>query len=318
MILGIGGLGWVGSNTTEALLKRGQDCVITWHENHDVPAFLQGQLNRRLFLEPADATRFEDLERIGRKYPIDGIVVAVGIFDPGAQSPIPGLRSYFDLLLSVFRAAETWKVKRVTFTSTVGVYLGLGPGPVKEDSPVPLSSPYALISYQKIVEIAATEFARGSGVSAACVRLGGMFGPGQAPASPMLVTRLIHAAVRNEPVSLDGIFGGTSGEDASEVVYIKDLARAIALVQTAERLPHEVYNVGGDRRVRNREVLEAVKKAVPGFALDLPSGHGGASPILLPSMDIERVKRDATYSPRFDLQSAVDNYIAWLRAGHAK
>ena len=125
MILVVGGLnGFIGSNTTEALVEQGHDCVVTRHESTEIPRFLQKHIDdHRVVIEPADATSTEDLRKIGEKHGIDGIVNVGGGFK--ANSPVPGLHGYFDMLTATFQVAVEWKVKRVTFSSTGGMYLGV-------------------------------------------------------------------------------------------------------------------------------------------------------------------------------------------------
>jgi nucleoside-diphosphate-sugar epimerase len=67
MILVVGGLnGFTGSNTTEALVEQGQDCVVTRHENKEAPGFLSKHIDHRhVFIEPADSTSIADLRKIG-------------------------------------------------------------------------------------------------------------------------------------------------------------------------------------------------------------------------------------------------------------
>lgn len=74
MILVIGGLnGFVGSNTTEALVKQGVDCVVTRHKDTLVPRFLRKYIDdHHVFIESADATSIDDLRRIGESHKIDG------------------------------------------------------------------------------------------------------------------------------------------------------------------------------------------------------------------------------------------------------
>jgi len=86
MILVVGGLnGFIGSNTTEALVDQGYDCVVTRHESTEIPRFLQKQIDdHRVVIEPADATSTEDLRKIGEKHGIDGIVNVGGGSRPTA------------------------------------------------------------------------------------------------------------------------------------------------------------------------------------------------------------------------------------------
>jgi len=314
MILVVGGLnGFVGSNTTEALVEQGHDCVVTRHENTEIPRFLQRHIDRgHVFVEPADSTSIADLRKTGEKHKIDGIVNVAGGFASG-EGPIRGLRGYFDMLDATFQVAQEWKVKRVTFSSTGGMYLGLQ-GTVDEEHPLFLPSPFPILAYQKIVEVAASEFAKKTGISTICARLLGMYGPFDG-ARLGLASRLVHAAVSGKPVNLEKVFFGNV-EDAVDLCYIKDLARAIALLQTAEKLQYDVYNIGSGKLTPNRELVEAVKKVVPNFKVDLAPGHFPFPP--LPLMETKRLQADTGFSPKFDTRSAIQDYVDWLKAGNPK
>jgi UDP-glucose 4-epimerase len=313
MILVVGGSGFVGSNTTEALVSMGHDCVLTRHTTTEVPRFLQGHVGRRIILEPADATSVPDLLKIGEKHKITGIFCSGRSFIPESKSSLPTIRAYFDMLAAVFRAAEEWKVDRVVMTSSAGVYLGLGPGPMKEDQLLPIQS-FGSTGYQKLVELASAEFSRGSGISSVCVRLAAMFGPGMNPDAPDLTARLPHAAVRGTTPSLKGVMLGTAADDAVDRCYIKDVGRAIALIQTSQKLANSIYNIGSGRSTSNLELVHALQEVVPGFMFDLPPGRN--SPLQMPTVDTARLRMDTGFSPKFDTSSAIADYVGWLEAGN--
>jgi UDP-glucose 4-epimerase len=314
MILVVGGLnGFIGSNTTEALVELGQDCVVTRHENTEVPRFLQKHIDHHhVIVEPADSTSIADLRKIGEKHKIDSIVNIGGGFASG-EGPMRGLRGYFDMLDATFRVAQDWKVKRVTFSSTGGMYLGLQ-GTVNEEAPISLPSMFPILAYQKVVEVAADQFAKKTGISTVCARLMGMYGPFDGNQLG-LEARLVHAAVSRKPVNLENVFFGNA-EDTGDLCYIKDLARAIALVHTAEKLQYDVYNIGSGKLTTNKEVVEAVKRAVPNFKVELPPGHFPFPP--LPLMETKRLQEDTGFVPKFDTQSAIRHYVDWLKAGNPK
>ena len=317
----VGGLnGFVGSNTTEALVNLGKGCIVTQHKRPGVPAFLQKHIDqKRVIVEQADATSIEDLRRIGEKHKIDGIVnVGGGFRTPGPKTPISGLMGYFSMLDATFKLAQEWKVQRVTFSSTGGMYLGLS-GIADEAQPILLQSPIpgmpGILQRQKIVEVASGDFAENTGISSICTRLMGFYGPFQDTDQAALANRLVHAAVSDKPPNLDDAFF-TNADDAVDTLYIKDMARAIALLHTAEKLHHNIYNIGSGKTTPNSEVVESVKKAVPGFNVSLPPGRFPFPP--LPVMDVKRLQEDTGFSPKFDTESAIRDYVDWLKAGNPK
>jgi UDP-glucose 4-epimerase len=265
-----------------------------------------------VIIEPADSTSIADLRKIGEKHKIDGIVNVAGGFASG-EGPLRGLNGYFDMLNATFRVAQEWKVKRVTFSSTGGMYLGLS-GTVDEEHPIALQSMFPILAYQKIVEVAAEQFAKKTGISAICVRLMGMYGPFDGNQLG-LASRLVHAAVNGKSPDLEDVFFGNA-EDTGDLCYIKDLARAIALVHTAEKLQYDVYNIGSGRLSSNKELVEAVKRVVPNFKVDLPPGRFPFPP--MPLMETKRLQADTGFVPKFDTQSAIRHYVDWLKAGNPK
>jgi nucleoside-diphosphate-sugar epimerase len=173
---------------------------------------------------------------------------------------------------------------------------------------------FPILAYQKIVEVAADQFAKKTGISSICVRLMGMFGPFDG-AELGLPARLVHAAVTGKPPSFEGVFFGNS-DDATDLLYIKDMARAIALLQTAERLQYDVYNISSGKLTPNRELVEVVQRVVPNFKVDLPPGRFPFPP--LPLLETKRLQADTGFSPNFDTRSAIQHYIDWLKSGNSK
>jgi nucleoside-diphosphate-sugar epimerase len=193
------------------------------------------------------------------------------------------------------------------------MYLGLS-GTVDEEHPIALPSMFPILAYQKIVEVAADQFAKKTGINTICARLMGMFGPFDG-AELGLPARLVHAAVTGKPPSFEDVFFGNA-DDATDLLYIKDMARAIALLQTAEKLQYDVYNISSGKLTPNRELVEVVQRVVPNFKVDLPPGRFPFPP--LPLLETKRLQADTGFSPQFDTQSAIRHYVDWLKAGNPK
>jgi UDP-glucose 4-epimerase len=96
---------------------------------------------------------------------------------------------------------------------------------------------------------------------------------------------------------------------------VKDCARAIALVQTASVLRHRIYNIGSGGAVRNRDFVAIVRRVFPDAGI--PAAHESDGAPVLTSLDITRIRDDAGYTPRFDAEEGISDYIAWLQRGHS-
>ncbi|MGH3398072.1 MAG: NAD-dependent epimerase/dehydratase family protein, partial [Streptosporangiaceae bacterium] len=94
MILITGGLGFIGSHTTRALLDLGESCVLVRRRYPVLPDDLAGEAGQRVFTEQADLTDLAALLDIGERHKITGIVHLAGSmpWPPGACEPVGGAR----------------------------------------------------------------------------------------------------------------------------------------------------------------------------------------------------------------------------------
>jgi UDP-glucose 4-epimerase len=320
VILITGGLGFVGSHTTRALLDLGESCVLVQRRDPVLPAGLAGQAGRRVFPERADVGDLAALADIGRRYAITGIVHLAGSvpWPPGAQPPVEGARNALGSLFNVLQAACDWQVRRVGLASTIGVYGGVAaPGPLGEDVPLPMAAGHVIPGFKKIGELLADHLAGATGIEIVSYRIS-PWGPGGNPMSPFTaVPQLVHAAARGTAPDFSALRSPAHAGDGFDMCYVRDCARAIALLQLAPRLNHRTYNVTSGVVLTNGEVAAAVRRLVPEARIDLPEGRGpGSAPEI--SLDIGRLRQDTGYQPAYDTGRAVADYLAWLRAGHER
>ena len=84
---------------------------------------------------------------------------------------------------------------------------------------------------------------------------GGDVRPNYDPTRSSLVGRLVHAAVKGTKPDLEGIrFGSIYADDGGDQCYIKDAARGIALLQTADKISQPVYNISSGHPTSNQAV----------------------------------------------------------------
>ncbi|XVQ10781.1 NAD-dependent epimerase/dehydratase family protein [Spirillospora sp. CA-255316] len=313
MILVTGGLGFIGSHTVRALLDLGESCLLVQRRAPEAPPGLAGE---RVAVERADITDLGALLDIGTRHKITGIVhLALSLpWPPDPDQPVEQARKSLDGLLNVMQAARDWGVDRVGVASTIGVYSGVAAeGPLSEDMPLPMTAPHVIPTFKKIGELLNAHLAGATGIEIVDYRISGTWGPGDPHGALFFAApELVHAAARGTEPDLSTLPGPAHAEDSIDLCYVKDTAKAIALLQLADRLGHRTYNVGAGRATTNAEVIAAIKQVVPGARVDLPTGGSDRQSHL----DITRLQQDTGYKPEYDTERAVADYIAWLREGN--
>ena len=316
-----GGLGFVGANTVRALLDLDANCVLIQHIKSRIPEFLKDQVGRRVFIEPADTQDIDTLRAIGEKHKITGIVhLVTGGVPAGRANALElaeDIHATVTSIANVIQVAQEWGVKRVTLTSAPVIYNGISELPWREDQPLPMTATYSMEAAKKCGEILASYLGLQTKVECIEIRLASMYGPNYDPARTSFIGRLVHAAVKGQPPDIQGLrFGSVFAEDGGDQCYIKDAARGIALLQTADHLNHKLYNVSSGRPTTNQEIIKAIQKIIPDFQAELPPGHMPGLPETLWYFDITRLREDTGFEPNYDLEAGISDYINWLKAGN--
>ena len=307
MILITGGLGMIGVHTARHLLDMGEDLVLTQYRVNREPDFLKDDLGKRAFIEQLDVLDGERLLDLGKRYKFTGIahLAAPGL---GALGPSEDYKVNAFGLLNVLRAAEAWGVKRVGLASSIAVYSGVRQGPFREDQPLRMFGGNHVEAYKKMFEILGAHYAQRTGLEVVMLRIAGIYGPIDHNLFNV-VTRFLHLALEREVPNWPGeLFA----KDANDLCYVRDCARGIALLQTADKLNHTCYNVASGTASSIGEVAAAVKARIPGAKLPVTAGRGpNYRPN--PSMTIDRISEDVAYRPRFTLEQSIDDFLAWLK-----
>ena len=317
MILVTGGLGSIGSHTARGLLDLGESVVLTAHRSTELPEYLADEPGGRVVVEPLDTTDEASFLDIGKRHEITGIVhLAVARYD--LPDPVEYLRASTLGLLNALEAARTWGVRRFSIASTIGVYAGLDEVPYGEHARLPMVAAHQIPVFKKAAEPLAALIGDSAGFDTVSLRVGTIWGPLGVPDNPFTpLPRLLSAAVWGEDPDLTPPRPVAYAEDATDLCYVKDCGRAIALLMLAERLNHRIYNVSSGRLVRHREVVDAINAAVPGANITLPAGRNPDRPQDF-YLDTSRLHADTGFRPEYDVERAVPDYVDWLKGGHER
>lgn len=312
MILITGGMGFIGLHTARRFLDVGEEVVITRYSSWREPSFIKDEYGMRVKVEKVDTTSPHDVNEVVRKHQVDGIIhlVVPGL---GALTPAEDNRINTHSLINVLEAARTNDVKRVLLASSIAAYGSLPEGPFREETPLPVTSGSATEAFKKAWEVLAFHWADRTGVDVRAVRINVNCGPLYHSMSQPN-SRMAHAAARGLAANFTGAAGGEPYEDdETDLNYIKDCALGLQLLQMAPKLNHRIYNLGHGRGVSNREILAAIRKVVPDAQITLkPGARPGARRNAY--MDISRIRADTGFSPTYEMDQAMAEYIAWLRS----
>lgn len=212
-------------------------------------------------------------------------------------------------VLDAVRAAGARRTVVVSSGSVYGVRSDMNT--VTEDTVPQPQGVYPITKWA--AEALARRYAAIHGLDVAVVRLASPFGAFERDTGsrPLLsaINDWSRAALRGETLRIGGPPGALR-----DPIYIDDVASGIAAVLLADRLPHDVYNVGWGTGATTEDTLAALARLLPGVKIervpDEPSHWPSLSRGVLAS---DRLRHDLGWTPAYDLDSGLAAYLSWLR-----
>ncbi len=307
-----GGLGFIGLHTARAFLDLGEDVVLTQYRVNREPPFIKDELGKRAKVEQLDVTDKDRLMEIGKAHKINKIV-HLAVPGLGALTPLEDFTVNMQGLINVLEAGREWECSRIGLGSSTAVYSGIyEDGVNREDMRLNVSGGGPTGTWKKCFEIIGNYYNDRTDLDVAMLRIAGIYGP-LYHSMANLPSRLVHAAVKNEPPVLRG---DTYAEDGYDATYVKDCGRGIAMLMQADKLNYNTYNVSSGRATTPGQMVSEIQKVIPSFKGDfLKEGRNPASPG--PAyMDMGRIKADTGYQPEFPAEKSFPDYVTWLQAGN--
>lgn len=323
-----GASGFVGLALAEHLLAHGET-VIGFDLSEPPPEAIRAfsDLPGRFVAQQGDVRDVQALQAaMSAHRPQRLVTLAAVTADARRERDAP--RGIFEVnvggTLAALEAAVACGVGRVVHASSGSVYGASGNGAVslREDE-TPLR-PEALYGISKLAaESAALRFATLHRLDFVAGRLGTCFGPWETDtgvrdtlSAPLQVLRHAEAGT---PVVLPR-------DSRRDWLYVRDGAAGLAALLDAPRLPRSVYNVAAGFMGSISEWCDALRTRLPG-GLDWRIAVDGSKAAAVnvdyyasydrAPMDIGRLRSDTGFTPRFDLDRAADDYVAWRHVNGA-
>ena len=309
-----GGLGFIGSNLIELLLKK------YYVINLDKVTYSSNFYNTKEFVKKKNYKFIKydinnkKIIKIFNKYK------PVGIFNLAAEThvdrSIDSPKSFIESnILGVYNILEAFRVfsKKIPKTklihiSTDEVYGDILFGRSNENYPYKPSSPYAASKASS--DHLVSSYVRTYNIPAIVTNCSNNYGPKQHPEK--LIPKLIYNIFQNKPLPIYG-----KGTNSREWIYVKDHCEALIKIFKKGKVG-DFYNIGSNKNQTNLEICKkliqlANKNKIIGkntrikFVKDRP-GHDTRY-----ALNSSKLKNELRWSPRISLSDGLKKTFEWYR-----
>src|SRR5215467_11235798 len=249
-----GGAGFIGSNTVDELVRRGESVVVLDDLSSGREENLAEVRNKITFMR-GSITDIEVVRKAMHEADFVLHLAARTSVPRSVKDPIGTNTINIDGTLNVLVAARDAKVKRIVFAASSSAYGETATLPkVETMQPAPIS-PYGVTKF--VGELYAQTFGRCYGLENVCLRYFNIFGPRQDPSSPYsgVLAKFCTAFLEEtQPV----VFG--DGEQTRDFTFVENAVQANLLACEVPNVSGRSFNVGTGGRITLNETLRLLGK----------------------------------------------------------
>ena len=256
-IIVTGGLGFIGSNLIDLLLKKNYQVInvdkITYSSNfYNIKEFKK---NKNYKFIKCDISS-KKLEKIFNRYNPNGIfnLAAETHVDRSIDNPKSFINSniigVFNILEIFKKFSKKNKKTRLIHISTDEVYGDILFGRTKEDFPYNPSSPYAASKASS--DHLVSSYVRTYKIPAIITNCSNNYGPKQHPEK--LIPKLIYNILTNKILPIYG-----KGKNSREWIYVMDHCEALVKIFKKGKIGN-FYNIGSNKNIINIEICKKLLK----------------------------------------------------------
>ena len=313
-IIVTGGLGFIGSNLIEILLKKKYKVInidkATYSSNfHNIKNFRYLKNYKFIKCDIAD----KKINKILFKYKPVCIfnLAAETHVDRSIDDPSKFIKSniigVYNLLQNFKKYSKKYKSKLIHI-STDEVFGDILKGRSSEKYPYKPSSPYA--ASKAASDHLVTSYVRTYKVPAIVTNCSNNYGPNQHPEK--LVPKLIYNVLNNRPLPIYG-----KGINSREWIYVKDHCEALIKVFKNGKVG-EFYNIGSNKNLSNLEVCKNIlnisKKLIKigdkvkiSFVKDRP-GHD-----IRYALNSRKIRKELKFKPKTSFKTGIKLTFEWYK-----
>jgi UDP-glucose 4-epimerase len=226
------------------------------------------------------------------------------------ESPLESMSTNITGSEVVLNAAAKFS-KRIIIASTSEIYGKNPKQPLNETDDRVVGAPqkirWTYSDAKAIEEAMAFALHQEKKLPVTTVRLFNTVGPRQTGRYGMVVPRFVHAALKNEPITIYG-----DGTQSRVFCHVADAVEAIATIAATESTIGDVYNVGGTGEVTIKQLAEQVLAVTGSRSQITYTPYSDAYPAGFEDIqrrvpDISKVKAVINWAPTKDLKQIISD-----------
>lgn len=306
-ILITGAAGFIGSNLSRSLLKKG-GCQVIGIDNFD-DFYSRKQKEKNLaplrsdqdfrFVE-ADIRNMDQLLALGKIDVIVHLAAKAGV-RPSIKNPILYQEVNVAGTQNLLEFARNSAIRQFVFASSSSVY-GINKNvPWHEDEKLMPISPYA--STKLSCEMLGHVYSHLYGIRFLALRFFTVYGPGQRP--DLAIHKFFNSILKDHPIP---VFG--DGSTSRDYTFVNDTIQGIESAIHYDQSDFEIINLGNHQTVSLSELIQAIEKICGKKAIiDRQPEQPGDVPQTF--ADISKAQKLLNYHPETDLETGLLKFYEW-------
>lgn len=320
-----GGAGFIGSTTSERLLKEGHDIVTIDNfneyydsklkrENVEIVEHVARENGRSYKVVEGDVRDFELMNKIFDEHDFDAVIAWAA--NAGVRPSIEDPRFYIDVnimgLTNLLECMRTHDVKKLVFISSSSVYGNNPKVPFSEkdavDHPI---SPYA--ASKKSGELICYTYHSLFNIDTHCLRYFTVYGPRQRP--DLAINKFTRLMLEGKAIPMFG--DGTTSRDYTYVDDIVDgTIRSMNYLLNHDDV-YDIFNLGGSRPISLKGLIDVIAEElnVTPIIEQLPMQPGDVN---VTYSDFSHAKEVLDYNPQVEIKEGIHNFVEWYKEKYEK
>jgi UDP-glucose 4-epimerase len=312
-VLITGGAGFIGSHLADHYVNAGH--TVTLLDNFSTGSKTNiAHLEGKVTTFDGDIRNVELIDQLTKDSDLVlHMAAALGV-NTILESPLESMSTNITGSEVVLNAAAKYD-KRIIIASTSEIYGKNPKQPLSESDDRVVGAPqkirWTYSDAKAIEEAMAFALHQEKKLPVTTVRLFNTVGPRQTGRYGMVVPRFVHAALKNEPITIYG-----DGTQSRVFCHVLDAVSAIATMPAADSTIGDVYNVGGTGEVTIKQLAEQVLSVTSSESKITYTPYSDAYPAGFEDIqrrvpDISKVKNAINWTPTKDLKQIISDIAAY-------